>query len=1055
MSPGSRPTPEFYTIGGTIKPGSESYIVRRADEELFQALRNGEFCYVLTTRQMGKSSLMARTAERLAEAGVRSAQVDLTLIGADEESMTSGQWYFGVAHRILRELNISAPLPAWWKEREQMPAVQRFSEFLETLVLGQCSDPIVIFVDEIDSTIGLSFSDDFFAAVRACYNLRPRNQAFERLSFVLLGVATPAQLISDPARTPFNIGRGIELTDFTPEEAHVLGKGFSSANRGEELLDRVLYWTGGHPYLTQALCRVVAESEEQAAGTAPEGAALVDSLVREKFFSPMAALEEKNLKFVRGRLKQGYSDLRQLLELYSRVLRGNPVRDRPASPLYASLKLAGVVKTDDTGLLKVRNRIYEQVFDRRWVSREMPANIARLMTSAAAVFVVMILGFAYLLLERSAKPYVQTLRSVPSEEGIAYTAYRSLRSNFLYRDRASLLLANYWEGRLDRDRALLSLLRGLDENDSTLYRRHAADLIGQDYPGLLSTVRFGEVKVIAFSPDGTKVLTGDAEGIARLWNMETGEPIGLPMKHDLQIAALAFRPDGKVVATGSWDSTARLWDAETGEPVGHPMTHENSIVALAFRPDGKVIATGSWDNTARLWDAETGKLLGAPLKHEETVNALAFRPDGKVIATVSDDNSARLWDPNTTRVIGLPMKHKNAIKAIAFTPDSRVFATASEDNTARLWDANTAKPIGRPLKHEGPIDAVAFSPNGRVVATGARDSTARLWRADSGESIGTTMSHLNSVFTLAFSGNSKTLLTGSVDGARLWDVETGTLLRSPLRLGSFVTTVSFSPDGERLLTGDWGGTARLWRIDAGVALGPPQQEWTDVERYAVSPDRKKVIAIRNGEARLWAVESGEPASPVLRHDRNVLDVAYSHDGKLVATGGDDHTARLWHADTGEPVGSPMTHSDSVWGIRFSRSDTAVLTASKDGTVGMWNAATGIALGPRLKQGAELTSAGCDDSGHLAVTGGSDGVAQLWQVETGKRLREFRERSEIRGVSLNAGRDLVVTISWTGRTSSATLWRADNGSQIGSLGFQGLVLSSGFSWYSNEVVFLRA
>src|SRR5262249_13845602 len=252
---------EFYKTARPIKPGPENYIFRPADEELLTAIQSGEFCYVLTTRQMGKSSLMVQAAARLARKQIRTAQADLTLIGADNESVTADEWYYGVAYRILKDLKVNAPLDAWWQQRRLMPAVQRFTEFLGEVILDSCPEKVVIFVDEIDSMIGLPFSDDFFAAIRACYNLQARDEKFGRLAFVLLGVATPAQLISDPRRTPFNIGTGIALTDFTHEEARVLACGLGTdSDRGHELLDRVLYWTGGHPYLTQALCRAVAEA---------------------------------------------------------------------------------------------------------------------------------------------------------------------------------------------------------------------------------------------------------------------------------------------------------------------------------------------------------------------------------------------------------------------------------------------------------------------------------------------------------------------------------------------------------------------------------------------------------------------------------------------------------------------------------------------------------------------------------------------------------------------------------------------------------------------------
>ena len=212
---------------------------------------------------------------------------------------------------------------------------------------------VVVFVDEIDSTIGLPFSDDFFAALRACFNARATEPDFDRLTFALLGVATPDQLIRDQTRTPFNIGKRIDLTDFSPEEAQGLAPGLH-ADPGEagQRLERVLHWTGGHPYLTQALCRAVREKGQ--AGTAEQA---VDPRVQELFLAAQAQKEETNLKHARARLERPGAEGRRLLQLYRRIREGKPVPDQPTSPLFAQLKLTGAVKTTNEGLLAVRNRI--------------------------------------------------------------------------------------------------------------------------------------------------------------------------------------------------------------------------------------------------------------------------------------------------------------------------------------------------------------------------------------------------------------------------------------------------------------------------------------------------------------------------------------------------------------------------------------------------------------------------------------------------------------------------------------------------------------------------
>jgi len=350
---------QFYVVGGTLREDTPSYIERDADRQLFEKVKAGDFCYVLTPRQMGKSSLMIRTAAWLRREGIFSVIVDLTQIG---ETVSPGQWYQSIGQIIVQRLGLRFDLVKWWAARAQFGPVHRLLDLLHQGVLGGTSKQVVIFVDEIDSTLALPFDvDDFFAAIRSCYNRRATDSIFDRLTFVLLGVATPSDLIQDAERTPFNVGQRIDLTDFTLQEATPLGQKLGNEpESNQRILQQIMRWTGGHPFLTQTFCHAIATSGQE--GWSDEQ---VDCLVEKVFLSPGDA-EEKHFGPLRRRIVER-PDAEDILSLYMRVLSGErSVADDKRSLVYNALKLSGLVKVRQDGFLQVRNRIYETVFDVDW-----------------------------------------------------------------------------------------------------------------------------------------------------------------------------------------------------------------------------------------------------------------------------------------------------------------------------------------------------------------------------------------------------------------------------------------------------------------------------------------------------------------------------------------------------------------------------------------------------------------------------------------------------------------------------------------------------------------
>jgi len=358
------PAAPFFVTGGTLRLDAASYVPRRADEELYRALMRGEFCYLLTSRQMGKSSLLARTAERLRREGGKVAALDVTALG---QNLTIEQWYGGLAERLGRQFDLEDEMEDFWDDHAKLPPLQRWMEALVRLVLARLPGRVFVFIDEIDYLRSLAFSpDEFLAGIRELYNRRVTDPDLDRLSFCLAGVATPADLIRDVRTTPFNIGRRIDLTDFTVEEAAPLAEGIGrSPEAARRLVERAIHWTGGHPFLTQKLCAAVAQDD---AAAQPRD---VDRLCDELYLSERAQERDDNLVFARNRMLRGSPDLASLLTLYKRVRRGRPVSDNEADPLVATLKLSGVTAAE-AGFLRVRNRIYRAVFDDGWIRRSMP-----------------------------------------------------------------------------------------------------------------------------------------------------------------------------------------------------------------------------------------------------------------------------------------------------------------------------------------------------------------------------------------------------------------------------------------------------------------------------------------------------------------------------------------------------------------------------------------------------------------------------------------------------------------------------------------------------------
>jgi hypothetical protein len=371
-----------FVAGGTVQAGGGIYLPRRADDELLEHCLAGDFTYILTSRQMGKSSLMIRTAERLVGCGVQPVVIDLTEFGA---KTTAEQWYKGFLLGVQIDAGLRTPAAEWWAKQLDHSYAHKFTRYFREVVLKERSERLVVLVDEIDTTLRLDFTDDFFAAIRFLYQQRAAEPALQRLSFVLIGVATPGDLIKDTTRTPFNIGHRIELTDFTLDEASLLADHLAVPEpMRRDLIRWILNWTNGHPYLTLRAFRSLADSP-------PETwtAGVVDQRI-EQLFLRGGAESDSNLQFVRDMLTKKAFNREAVLRTYWNIRRGVEVPDKELDQVDNWLKLSGVVHRQN-GMLRVRNPIYERVFDEGWARDHLRLHVnwRRRLTKVAGILLIL------------------------------------------------------------------------------------------------------------------------------------------------------------------------------------------------------------------------------------------------------------------------------------------------------------------------------------------------------------------------------------------------------------------------------------------------------------------------------------------------------------------------------------------------------------------------------------------------------------------------------------------------------------------------------------------
>ncbi|MBE7383122.1 MAG: AAA-like domain-containing protein [Leptolyngbya sp. SIO1E4] len=1031
----------YYQIGGSLDYNAPTYIERQADRDLYTALLAGEFCYVFNSRQMGKSSLMVRSWHRLQAEGHRCAVVDVTNIGSDH--ITPEQWYRGMMSTLALQFNLhTRDIRSWWQAHSHLSLTQILSQFIEML-LAQCPEQrLFIFVDEVDSLLNLPFSvDDFFALIRFCYNRRTIEPDYKRLTFAIFGVAAPADLIADKQRTPFNIGRAIVLHGFDLEEAAPLAAGLEiQTPNTQAILQEVLNWTGGQPFLTQKVCQLLVTSSQTAVNeplNVPPGMEKfwVDSVVRSHIIDHWESQDEpEHLRTIRDRLLYDERRTGRLLGIYQRWLEGQVIATDDSRD-QIELLLSGLMVQQESHL-QAKNPIYENVFTMDWVQRQLKA--LRPYSEAFDAWVASQQTDESRLLWGQALRDAQTWARGKSLSDLDYRflALAQEQEQAEIQKTLDLEKAQAAERTARLQRILLTITSGALVIVSVLglaaFRQYRRAIASEQ------TSRLNEIQALVSSAEGQFASYHELEAlidaIKAQRNLQTIQESHPELEaaadrvlhqivywmsernrlsgHEGHVLGVAYSPDGELIATASGDQTVKLW-ANNGQLL-HTFAGNATTFGVAFHPQLPLLAATNLDGSLQIWDLESKALVQTIQAHEGAAWSLAFSPTGEFLVSGGADHHAKVWNLDGILLRTLS-GHQSMVWQVAVSLVDQTIASVSLDNTAKVWttDGQLLSILPGPLEG-GSLWSLAFSAMGDLVATGGDGEVIQLWQLDG--TLSTTLEgHTKRVEGVAFADDGTAIASASLDKT-LWiwgeDGSPWRILQTP----GDIRELSFSPtDAQSIVMTGTRNTAQLrqWETSLLKTIFLNDEIWD----IAVSPQGDRIISGDSSTVHVWDTDRNIVAT--LQADEILFGFDFSPDGQMIATTGHNGTLKLWTQE-GRFLRDLEGHQLQIWDAAFSADSQRVVAGAEDGTLRVWTA-EGDLIHTLEGHNGRVYRVAFSPTDQNFVSSGSDGTVQVWDAE-GNRLHLIEAHdSDIFGLSASPDGQFFASAS---ADRTAKLWRWD-------------------------------
>ena len=513
-----------------------------------------------------------------------------------------------------------------------------------------------------------------------------------------------------------------------------------------------------------------------------------------------------------------------------------------------------------------------------------------------------------------------------------------------------------------------------------------------------------DVRGVAFSPDGWRVAS-NSFGATMIWDAMTGQLID-SLKTSGYGWSVAFSPDGRMIASTCHgergdDTAVMIWDATTRRLI-RTISHPNGFKFLTFSPDGTRLAASEDEDDLTVIEVKTGKKLQTLSGHAGGSHNTAYSPDGRFLAVAcgplhtENHGSAKIWDVAAGRLLRTLEGHSKTAWGVAYSPDGRRVASASFDHKVKIWDPGTGQEALTLHGHANNAIEVAFSPDGWKLATASEDGTIRIWDASPiteppPREVRTFTGHTDEVRAVAFSPDGRTIASAGDDSiVRLWDAASGRSVRLLRGHAHPIRGLTYSPDGRRVASADPDQTIRIWDAETGSALlALHGNDAGIIMAIAYSPDGLKLATVGGTSGDIWDATTGKRLKTLPEHDWMIYCLAYSRDGRWIATGSRDGAVKVSETSTGRLIRTLNEKAGRTSAVAFSPDDGYLVAAGADGSIKVWgtenwtgpdtfpahaDAALGVAFSP---DGRRLASSGADQ------------IIKVWDLASRRELLSLR------------------------------------------------------------------